>query len=314
MPAPVFLAPGPEAITAPIGVEQGITYTIIGPDGTRAVINDANDRDWVGTLSSPPTGLERAGIRENAATLPEADGGVHPGPFLYDRLSFTLTGILQPTNSIGINTSSWLTRQAKLLRATNAMRADARLLWTPSEAVPVFINFRQQQPTRITGARPKAFLVQGVAEDPFVYSQELHNAQATLSALTGGGLPSPLTSPLTSSASIAGQAIVTNVGSITSWPTLTVYGPITNPSITNFTTGKTIVFAGSLSANDHLSIDTNPRRRSAMLNDAVNFYGNYNFGLSQWWGLEPGANDLRLGATAYSAGASLVVQWRDAWG
>src|SRR5213080_746959 len=190
------------AIANPIGVQHGLPYVITGPDGTRAVLNDTTDADFVGFLNPDSgggvTGLERAGVRENADVLPEADGGVH-GPFRYDRLAFTLQGLIPPDSPAGADT--WLGRQAKLLKATNAMRADATLAWTPSEAPPVRVLFRQQQPTRITGRRPKTFLVAGVSEDPNAYSQGLNSAILNPSAGSIGGFASLLTSPLTSSAS-----------------------------------------------------------------------------------------------------------------
>lgn len=295
-PAPVFLAPGPEAITTPLGVEQGAVYTFIGPDGTRAVINNPYDRDFVGYLSEPPSGLERAGVRESADLIPEGDGGIH-GTFRYDRLPFTLTGVLPPSLDAGaVTTASWLGRQAKLLRATDAMAADGRLLWTPSEAPPVFVTFRQQQPTRITGRRPKTFFVGAVSEDPLIYSQALNVGQALV---TGSG---------------ATALSVTNAGTKTTWPVITLTGPITNPVIANTTTGQSITLAYDLTAGHTLTIDTNPRRRRIILDAATNAYSAYTFAVSSWWGLAPGVNALTITPSASASPAQIAVQWRDAWG
>lgn len=310
--APVFLAPGAEVITNPIGVEVGIAYTIVGPDGTRAVFNDTADRDFVGFLNGEDgvTGLERGGVRSSIDALPEADGQVH-GAFRYEGLSFTLKGIVPPDASRG---GSWVQRQAKLLRATNAMRADARLLWTPSSAVPVFVSFRQAQPTRITQRRPKAFLVTGVAERNVVESQDLRFAELTPGAVAVGGFASPLSSPLGSNASSAGALTVTTNGTSEAWPTITITGPITTPTLTNRTLGLTLRFIYSLAAGERLVIDTDPRRRTIRLNDQANRYSALDWTTSTWWPLAPGANELLLGASSYSSGSSIVVAWRDAWG
>lgn len=308
----VPLAPGPAPTINPLGVEVGVVYTLIGPDGTRAVINDPADRDFVGYLSGEDgvTGLERAGVRQSVDALPEADGQVF-GAFRYEGLSFTLKGIVPPD---AISGGSWLTRQAKLKRATNAMLADGRLLWTPSEAPPVFVNFRQAQPTRITGRRPKAFLIAGVCEDNVAYSQELHTDQAIITAGSVLGFASPLASPLGSAPNSGPNVItVTNRGDAPAWPVLTVYGPITNPVLTNATTGKAIRLTATLAAGEYITVDTNPRRRS-IYRGTVNAYSAYNFAASAWWALLGGDNVVTLTASASSPGAYLVVQWRDAWG
>lgn len=321
LPTPnTFLAPGPDTFANPIGVEQGAVYVITGPDGTRAVLNDPTDRDFVGYLTEPPSGLERAGVRESADLLPEADGGIH-GAFRYDRLSFTLKGVITPAltaRDVAAGETSdltvWVRRQAKLMRATDAMLADAYLRWKPSYAPAVQVAFRQLQPTRITDRRPKSFLVAGVSEDAAVYGQDLKIAQVAPSSLTVAGLASPMTSPLSASAGTAGLLTITTLGTRPTWPVLTVYGPITNPTITSRRAGLSIVLNYALNAGDYLVLDTNPRQRTIKLNGAASRYSALVFALSSWWPLYPGDNDVVLGAASYSAGASLSVQYRDAWG
>lgn len=301
MSSPVFLPAGPEAITSPIGVEFGAVYVITGPDGTRAVFNDPGDRDHVGYLigDDAVTGLERAGVRESSDTLPEADGGVH-GAFRYDRLAFTLKGQVEP-DAVG----AAALKQAKLLRATDAMVADGRLDWRPSTAPPVSVFFRQQLPTRITGRRPKTFIVAGVCEDPLIYSQGVHSVAGDASVIGAAG---------------AGHVDIDapNAGIRPSWPLLTLEGPITDPSIINLTAGYGLVLTAAggldLAAGEVAVIDTNPRRRSIRLADGTNRYGRRNFTLSRWPPLLSGANTIRVTGSSAGAGARLTVQWRDAWG
>lgn len=302
------------ALANPIGVEHGLKYTIVGPDGTRAVLNDTTDADFVGFLtprdSGGVTGLERANVRENADTLPDADGGVH-GIFRRDRLSFTLQGIIPPDTG----TDSWVGRQAKLLRATDALASDATLQWTPSSAPAVQVAFRAQQPTRITGARPKQFMVAGVSQDPAAYSQSLNFSSLTPTGAVGGGFSSPLTSPLGSSATATGALVVSNAGSIETWPELTIYGPCSNPSIVNSTNGGFgIYLTYTLASGEYLVINTSPRARSVKLDGTGNRYSAIDWTRSTWWSLLPGNNTLQLGFSSYSSPASLEVRWRDAWG
>lgn len=297
-------------MTYSLGVEQGAIYEIVGPDGTRAVINDPTDTDFVGFLTSPPTGLERAGVRENAEDIPEADGGVH-GDFLYSRLTWTLQGVIPPIGS----QKSWLERQHRLLVATDAMRGDAELRWTPSEGLPVRVRFRQQQPTRITDRRPKQFLVAGVCESSGIESQDSTVATVAPDAAAPQGFVSfPLTFPLGGTGNAPVGVVAKNQGRSVAWPKITIYGPCANPRITNATTGQTIVLSYTLNSGESLVIDTEPRNRSVLLNGTANRYSAIDFLSTAWWGLAPGQNDIRLGLSSYSTGCRMDIEFRDTWG
>lgn len=304
----------PQLIGA-VGVEVSSTYVIVAPDGvTRAVFQDSTDPDWVGYLTgdSAVTGLERAAVRESADVLPEADGGVH-GTFRRDRLAFTLQGIIPPDGPAGA--LDWVSRQHRLLTVTDALGSDATLQWTPSEAPPLQVAFREQQATRITGLRPKSFIVAGVSQDPCAYSQELKKIQIAADAgATGGGFSSPLRSPLTGFSMIQGSGIATNDGRRETWPLLTVTGPCVNPLLMNVTLNRSIQLNYTLDAGQYLLIDTNPRSRTIRLNDQSSRYSAYDYANSEWWPIAPGMNTLRVAFNSFSEGAYMIVQWRDAWG
>lgn len=277
-----FAALAPESIVYPLGVEQGAVYSIIGPTGARAVINDSSDRDFVGYLSEPPSGLDGAGVRESADVIPEGDGGLH-GAFWQDRLAFTLTGLVYPDAGASV------LRQEKLRRACKALRADSQLLWTPSvSGIPVRVLFRTPNPPRITDRRPKRFLVQGVSANPLIESQDLQIAQ------------------------FAAAGVATNNGGADAWPLLTIYGPRTNPVVANTTNGGTLAFNITLAtASDYLVVNTDPRARSVTLNTGANRYSTLAFSTAKWWPISPADNAL----TIAGAGAGLfTVQWRHSWG
>lgn len=302
------------ALSNPIGVENDRAYVITGPDGTRAVLNDTTDSDFVGYVAPRSgggiAGLERSNVREVSDLLPEADGGVH-GKFLRDRLTFTISGLILPESTAG---DSWVGRQARLLRATDALDADATLSWTPSEAMPVFVKFRSQQATRITEARPKRFLIAGVSAEPAVFSQALQFSQLIPSLAGTGGLASPMVSPLTSGATTVGGLTVTHEGSTITWPEITFVGPCSNPSVVHGSTGLGLYFNTTLAAGETLVVDTNPRRRSVKLNGTGNRFGALDYSRSAWFALKPGTNTLQLGFSSYGSPAALEVRWRHAWG
>lgn len=294
---------------SPLGVEQGAVYTITGPNGETAVLNDPTSPSFVGFLTAPPGGLERAGVRENGEDLPGEDGGAH-GSFLYGRRAFSLEGIVPAEADAG---GSWLSRQSRLLAATDAMRADATLSWSPAEASPVRILFRQQQPTRLSDRRPKRFLVAGVGTSPSIESVAVHTASITGASATPGGVDSPVTSPLTSGASSPYGVVCINDGNGKAWPTIRIYGPCSNPTLFNPTVGAQMALSYTIADGDWLTVQTDPRSRGIWLNDTTKRNSALQWSSSRWWWLAGGANTVVAGFAAVGPTAHVDVSWRDTW-
>jgi hypothetical protein len=142
-----------------LGIEVGILYRLTGPDGMAVSFNDPTQPDFIGYIEEI-TGLDGPDTREASELLVEGDGGVHD-EFWHGRRPVTISGLLDP-NAFGAERNLEVTR---LLQATNAMRGDAVLTWTPTGGVPVRLPLRRQQPPRITGARVKAFQLSMIAAD-----------------------------------------------------------------------------------------------------------------------------------------------------
>lgn len=167
----------------PVGVSLSAKYTLTGPDGTIATFNDQTDANFVGFITDV-SGLDSPEVRDNGENLAGQDGGVH-GPFYYGRRPITMSGAL-------INLVSPEDRNKKLTKlaqASNAMRTNAILTWTPDGGEAVFVEVRRQQPLRVTGNWEKSFQLLVVAADPAIYSvaQETKsvNAAAPVTYATG---------------------------------------------------------------------------------------------------------------------------------
>lgn len=291
-----MLSTGPQ-ISAP--------FVLTGPDGTRVAFNNAADPDYIGMLRDV-TGLDSPDVRESADDLVQMDGGIH-GDFFYGRRPVTLTGLLlNPASADERNQ-----RMTSLMRASNAMRADAILSWTLEGGEAQFLSVRRQQPLRITGAWQKEFQLAVVAADPRIYSTALHQEDVVPGADGLGGFSSPLTSPLTSSAPVSGQVMVDNQGSAQSPALLVINGPCTNPRVINFTTGEELVLTYTLGEAEFLVIDM--LNRTVLLNNSASRYGAVDFNATSWWWLEPGENDIRFAPSSYSLGCTLEIHFRDAW-
>lgn len=102
-----------------------------------------------------------------------------------------------------------------------------------------------------------------------------------------------------------GSVLVANTGWATTYPKVTINGPITNPTISNNTTGQFITCNITLGVSDSLVVD--------LLNKTVTLNGssarNLMAGNSQWFGCPPGSTTVSLAGTFTTAGvtsASLV--------
>lgn len=210
--------------------EFSVKFTLTGPDGTIATFNDPTDANFVGQLTNI-TGLDGPEVRESGEVIVAFDGGVQ-GQNYYGRRPVTLEGICYGhTSAIARND-----KISRLMTASNAMRGDAILSWTPSgHAAPVTMTLRRQQPLRVEGNWNKTFSVPMVAADPRAYSTV---AQSLSTSIPASGL-----TPV-------------NGGNTETFPVYTLLGPATNPAINNVGAGRNIVTTATLAFTDALRIDT----------------------------------------------------------
>jgi hypothetical protein len=203
--------------------------------------------------------------------------------------------------------------ESKLKRATRALRADGILRWTPpNDSSPRQLRFRVQDGPRITGRRPKAWQVTLVSTDPYALSSTEQSVVITPGAAAGElGIPDPMPDPLTSPLDVTGQQSILNAGDAPTWPRFRLQGSITNPTILNNTTGQSIVLSTQLSPSEY--VDIYPERGRVLLGGTAARYSIVNFAQTSWFQLSPGANDIRLLASSYVAGANLIAYWRHAY-
>ena len=106
------------------------------------------------------------------------------------------------------------------------------------------------------------------------------------------------------------EIAVPNDGSIPTPPRLYVYGPITNPAITNLTTGETLTFAYTVAAGQFIDIDT--KSPTAYRNDGVNLIDKLNAATNSFFLLGPGWTTLRLTGSGGDGSEKLRAESRDA--
>lgn len=261
-----------------VGVEYGCPFSLAGPIGVIASFNEEGPSEYVGVLDpSECSGLDSPEVREDTQPRVEDDGSVQGNNF-YGPRPIVLAGIIR-ANSLEQRNE----RVTRLMAASNAMRANAELLWTPHGGQSMRVLVRRQQPLRVTGGFIKKFQIPLVASDPRLYSATQHTKE---SAINVAQEPE-------------------NLGNFTSPAIFELVGPQTNPVIKNETTGKEIKFTYALASGHTLIIDT---LNHTVYDGATNAYAGFNFTASTWFGLNA-AGKTKFKCTT----GTMKTIWRDAW-
>ena len=149
-----------------------------------------------------------------------------------------------------------------------------------------------------------------VAPDPNIYDNSAGGAlTASLSRQSAGGVTWPITWPITWTGAGA-PTVIANSGNIVVYPTVTLTGVMTNPTITNSTVGQFFTLQGLTTvAGDVVVID--------MLNRTVLLNGGsvlpYMTSASNWLPLLPGNNSMILSTTGSSDTVTGTLSWQAAY-
>jgi len=103
--------------------------------------------------------------------------------------------------------------------------------------------------------------------------------------------------------------LVINQGTTTTYPTVTIKGPSTNPTIGNLTTGQSITLNYSMVATDVIVIDSLNRTITLNGNPARNLIT----GASQWFSAPVGTSQFYFSATGTTAGAGATITYYNAY-
>lgn len=101
-----------------------------------------------------------------------------------------------------------------------------------------------------------------------------------------------------------------NAGSAVAFPRIVIYGPVTDPAVTDVVSGLTYSFVGlTISAGNHLEINTENRtvRFNSLASDSrLKFKSR-----GPWWGFEPGSTFLAFDGTATGLTTKATVAFSD---
>lgn len=145
--------------------------------------------------------------------------------------------------------------------------------------------------------------------DPNYYDNTLQSQTMTYSAPLGRTYPRIY--PLTFGGGSQTQTVnITNAGWGTSYPTITIQGPVTNPIIGNLTTGQALNFNYTMGTSDTFVIDL--LNRTILLNGSP--ARNLLLGSSQWFAAPPGTSQYYFSGSVTTYGVTNAkVQWNNAY-
>jgi phage-related protein len=151
-----------------------------------------------------------------------------------------------------------------------------------------------------------AVLVFRAAEDPFWRAQT-----ATEIDFTTGEPPAffPFFPLELAESSIFGGITVTNEGDVEAWPIWTITGPGGPLTLTNDTSGESLVLATVLSAGEQITIDTTPGIKTVTLDDSTNLYPDLDPG-SSLWPLQPDDNAVTVELVDATVDSAVALSYR----
>lgn len=145
-----------------------------------------------------------------------------------------------------------------------------------------------------------------VAPDPVIYDNSAGGLNSlAISPVRGGGITWPITWPITWTGS-SGPVTAHNAGEVVMSPVVTLTGSMTNPILTNVTTDQFVDLTGLIANNSTVVIDMGAP--SVLLDGGTALP--YVSTASEWIGLVPGDNLLRLTTSNNADTVTGTVEWR----
>lgn len=130
---------------------------------------------------------------------------------------------------------------------------------------------------------------------------------------TTSGLSLPFVFPMSfDPGTSTDYSTLVNTGSAYASPIYYIYGACSNPAIQNRDTGEYIAFTNLSVAEGHY-IEIDVARRTVKMDSTSSVYGNLNMGLTTWWQLAPGDNNVRFIASNQNSSCQLFYRYYSEW-
>jgi hypothetical protein len=270
--------------------------------------------DDVTTFMVSLTGWEDLPPIDSSNTLKPASYGAWAGKKLPGQRILTWSGRFAPEES-----SDWTTLLNSLKRAFTIPVDDEELtiaVRTRDDVKVVFGAVTQRAiPMDYTYSYYGANVtIQFECSDPRKYSLGENVKFINMPSDTDDGLDYPLVYPLDYGVdTIISDLIIDNQGDATSPVFLTFYGPVTNPTLVNSTTGAQLGFDIIIAEDEYLQVNT--RTGTVLLNGVADRLYTRQLTSSPIlsFALAPGSNEMHVYADEWTSDAGVEITYRDAY-
>jgi hypothetical protein len=231
--------------------------------------------------------------------------GADLGNYFYSKRNITISGMI-----IGTSKENFSARRRALFGAVKIDNGLQELQFTTKDGITLYTNVIVG--SKIGATYQKGFVIlcdfqlNFIAPYPFFRSAV---KTSDLSVFVGGGGGIPMTIPFSLGVGGTGATTLTNSGNGVDYPTVVINGPLTNPSLRNDTTDKTLSINYSLgSSTDTITLDF--YNRTALYNDSTNVFG---YVSGDWWTLPAGDSVVKFTAASYDSNANAEFSYYDSY-
>lgn len=286
-----------------------VTYTVLDADGVQqwacrdGGYTDSSGVTW--TLTQESGWMGKAAPRVAVTPRPYEDG-VYDGPTYQPGRTVNLSGVMVAPTQTALHEA--IDRISALL-GTGA-RVGVLRVDEPHMSRQAFVRVDDEIKADRAQTALGRWAVQLFAPDPRRYGLVPHSVPTGLPSFGDGWSYSYAYNYQYGDPGQSGSVNAFNAGNVDVWPKFTIAGPVTNPVITHTGIGKRLAFTIDIADGDTLVIDA--ADKTVRLNDQVS-RRNTLAARSDWWQLAPGNNVHQFTARSSPGGASLTVEWQDAW-
>lgn len=273
----------------------------------------SNTDNTLGFFVSPDIqGLEAPEIRLPTFNRPNIDGAVVPSQLYGGRL-ITIVGRV-----VGDGVSQYRTRRRQIEQAFSISRDGE------GNAVPLVFKFQTMDDLLLQAevytrkfSLPDKHLTHGMFKadlfSPTLYLLGQVEKNTIIYPFDAGGMAIPFAVPLDISANASTSTPLNNAGNVDAYPTITINGPIEDPTIVNETQGQTMNLVHTLTSGQYIVIDT--------VNRTVLYYSSLGATpvnvreevTGDFITLAPGDNIVKLTLGSFSTTGNIQFSWRDSY-
>lgn len=257
--------------------------------------------DGVNFILTEVKGLEHPTVRLPRYNLP-GSSGAYISNALYGERRIAIKGVVNaPDNSI----DTYLANRSKLINCLAIARDSSGNLQPQTITITLqngdiltttgYIDTPLQMGFSPDQVGFEEFQITFVAPDPNLYSSTSLSGTAQLPV--GGGTAIPTAIPISLAPSSGGSVTLINSGSTTSYPLITLNGPLTNPYITNQRTGQFLKISYTINVGD-LPVIINCSTQT--ITQGTNNKTGIQSSDSSFWGILSGTNVIGFSATGGS--------------